>query len=345
MQAIWKDYYVDLTSHLSGGRVEWRILAGGQPIYNAIAVADPTGECSIRVNDVCADYLCQSLPVNDAGKFITQDITRRFIVQYRTASGWMQAASVDFYLDWSFDYDFAPVNGLLSAPVNGVLDSRAPFFLSVAGNATLVVNVHRNNAWYAYTFTYTRDGSFNPSFNISFEGSNIPVSGSGGTWVIPDSVLAGADRILVGDTLYTIGNGCGRYALYYVNAHGGWDILSVNDNERKTDSYTRFSVKQTYDNRTSEGRGSLNYANEIVRSWTLRTPLLTDAQSQRMQHLIGSTMVYLYDLAEGRFYPVELTDTQCDYKTFRNQGGQRVQYDINCELGHDMSRKWILQRR
>ena len=71
----------------------------------------------------------------------------------------------------------------------------------------------------------------------------------------------------------------------------------------------------------------------------LRKSYLTDEQSRRMSHLFGSTCVYLYDIEQGAFIPVTVTDKAHEYKTFKNQGRQLVSYVLNVRLAQNRIRR------
>lgn len=339
MQAIWKDFFVNLTSRLVNGSVEYRISTGGSVVYNGIAVADPSGNCIIRINDICADFLHQSLPALPiATGFYAQDIAKTFVIEYKSGNQWVQQTSVDFYLDWSYEFNYNHTNRALNDPIRSVFDSRAPIIISVAGTAMLQIKIRKNGAWFILYLDSSRHNSFNSDFDASFEQNAVSLEYQNGSWRIADSVLAGADAVRFNDREYSL-TSCGRYVLYYVNAYGAWDSLIVNEHEKKKDTYNRSILNLNYDNRTTEARSKVNQRNEIVRSYTFRTPVLADGEAGKMHHLTGSTSVYLYDIAESRFYPVILTDRELIYKTFRNNGLARIQYEITCEVAHDMIRR------
>lgn len=69
--------------------------------------------------------------------------------------------------------------------------------------------------------------------------------------------------------------------------------------------------------------------NEITSSWTLYTDDMSDGS--KMYHLLESTDVYLHNLKNDEIIPVVITDTNCEYKTYSNQGNKRFNYTINVE--------------
>lgn len=132
---------------------------------------------------------------------------------------------------------------------------------------------------------------------------------------------------------------CTRYALYYVNAYGGWDTLVMDGTDMERDELTRHEASRVYDNTDRQNRGTVNHVNDVQKSWKLHTGYLTDEQSGRMHHLLNSVQVYLYDMEEDAFLPVVLTGTSTEYKTYRNQGRRLVSYEIQARLAQDRIRR------
>ena len=155
----------------------------------------------------------------------------------------------------------------------------------------------------------------------------------------PDAGDAAAESVEFTDgTTYRDAGDCHRYALYYMNAYGGWDAFLIRGTVTERDSLTRRTIRSPYDSGTS-GRGTRNYANEIEKSWTLRTGWLTDGQSGRMHHLLNSTDVWMHDLDSDRLYPVVLTSTETEYRTYRTNGNRMTQYEVEVTLAQDRQRR------
>lgn len=128
------------------------------------------------------------------------------------------------------------------------------------------------------------------------------------------------------------------YVLYYTNSAGGWDSLLVEGNVRKNDeikseTYTRKVLN------TSQEFARNKYLNTITSSWVLYTGYLNDIQASKMFNLIESTKVYLHNLKDNTITPVLITDTNCEYKTYTNQGKNKFYYTINVEASQDTYRK------
>lgn len=60
MKAIWQDISVNLASYLSGGKVSFIVKQGSTTIYGGTAYQSASGVCSVRLNEILADYLGRS---------------------------------------------------------------------------------------------------------------------------------------------------------------------------------------------------------------------------------------------------------------------------------------------
>lgn len=129
--------------------------------------------------------------------------------------------------------------------------------------------------------------------------------------------------------LYTGETVCdAEFALYYLNARGGWDAFVIEGAAIRTDKVDRHQYNKTYNNQTIEYEKN-TYISEISSSWRLSTGLLDDAQAHNLcWNLLSSNRVYLHDLKENRIIPVIITNTDNVYNTYRNNGHQTIQYEI-----------------
>ena len=156
---------------------------------------------------------------------------------------------------------------------------------------------------------------------------------------IPDNM----EEVLVvyeGDTLarYTIDDCVSNYVLYYRNALGGIDLFPVTGKVIKSNNIEHLTINKKYDNRTLNF-GKTNYENILTEKWQLYSGRLTDQQSKLMHHLINSTYVYLYDIQADKFTPVVITDTEMEYKTYKNNNNKMVYYTINVEASQTKYRR------
>ncbi|MCM1502190.1 MAG: hypothetical protein NC115_05935 [Bacteroidales bacterium] len=195
------------------------------------------------------------------------------------------------------------------------------------------------------------DGTSGPAIKIS-----MPLSDDSGTvshvlygkpgeiFTVPDNTEISEIQmsIAIGNKMpypkiKVTGTGC-RYALYYVDAYGYWRWLVVDGRAARSDSYQRHNFKRAADSVLSS-RENVNYQNDITRTYRLSTGWLTDDQAGLMHHLIGSVNVMLYDMEDGSFTPVVLTDASCDYKTYKGESRAPVTYTITAQVAKDFVRR------
>ena len=207
--------------------------------------------------------------------------------------------------------DDASINGYMADPINYKIDPEQPFVYSSIGVARL-------------TFTINlADGTS--------ETKLVDASLTGGTTYIDLSAIGKEVKSIDvrGVTFKAVG--CHRYILYYLNALGGYDSLLIEGNTLEKDSLTRHIAHKN--------KGKQNHATEIVKDFTFYTGWMTDEESARMHNLLNSTEVYLFDKATWLFTPVILTNTETEYKTYKGNGGQMVNYEITAEVAETRIRK------
>jgi len=335
---IWKDYFVNLGT---GNSVQYRITLAdtGEVIYSGKAFKRP-GETNIsaRVNDICADYLVNVLPTLSQAEFTLLSLPLTFNVQTLSGSTWTTKASPQFINDWSYDYGYNPATMGMSFPINGRIDSRMPIVwtgLNVSQINATIRFTNGNTAQVIIPIAISDD--FNSDFNNDFSQS-VRTAGSGTAVFLLDDWdnVAG---ITIGNATFQVVTECAKYALYYVNAHGGWDCFLIEGNTLEADTLKRYTREMVYDNQDIQNRGIQNYVNEITKGFTFHTGWLLDDQGERMHHLINSTDVYMYDIANEEMIPVIIPSTSCEYRTYKNQGNRLVNYTIEVQVAQNRIRR------
>lgn len=313
---IWKDKVVDL----GAASVEFRITSGGNTIYSGKSVARP-GEANakVRVNDICADYLVNALPTITDRTFTSLALPS-FVVQKKSGGSWTNVETITFWNDWSYDYGFT--GDVLSDPINGKVTADM-FILWTKKNITANVSA-----------SYKKSGG-----SVTTRTTTISPTPADGTCAFDAGAVTDVVQITIGGVVYPVVADCYRFALYYINAYGGWDQLLVEGNDTEADSLERHILEQDYDNTNIVNRGRVNYVNEVTKSWTLNTGLLNDAEAGRMHHLVNSPMVFLCDIASSAFVPVVITTNTCEYKTYKNQGNRMFNYRLTIELAQNRIRR------
>ena len=226
----------------------------------------------------------------------------------------------------------------MSFPINGHIDARMPIVwtgLNVSEvNATITF---KDGTTAQVIIAVAISNDFNADFNADFSRS-VRSAGSGTAVFLPDA-WDNVSKITVGNSTWEVVTECAEYALYYVNAYGGWDSLLIEGNTLEADTLKRYTREVVYDNRDIQNRGIDNYVNEITKGFTFHTGWLLGDQGKRMHHLINSTDVYLYDIANGQMIPVTIPTTSCEYRTKKNQGNRLVDYTIQVQVAHNRIRR------
>lgn len=338
---IWKDYFVTLGTGASS--FLFRILADDGTnqsiIYTGRAYQKP-GESSIqiRINDICADFLRNKFP-----NLIDRDFTGNgspvsFHVESYVSNSWVEKDEVEFTNDWSYDYDFNVDTMGLSFPVNGRIDLRQWVMYSSQNESMLTATITlKDGSSFNIYIPVQISADFNNDFNEDF--ATMLRNTQPGTAVFDLSQWGDVQSISIGNTTYEVVTDCGEWALYYVNAYGGWDTFLIENLVSMRDELTRFTKASVYDNRDSSNRGVTNYLNELSRIYTINTSWLTDAQSERMHHLLNSTEVYLCNINTGMMMPVVLNNTTTEYKTFKTNGHRMVNYTFEATLAQERIRR------
>ena len=350
---IWQDQYVSFGNVDSQAFVV-KTADDGAVIYSGKAYKKPTdSNLQIKINDICADYLQPVLPSLHTSKCYPQIVARAFDIYDVSKSGEESlTGGLWFFNDWSYDYSRGPwpVNEqvVLSDPINGRVTAQMaiPVSIYIQPNGLIEMQILDDTHQVIGTYGMVQAADFiaNTDFNNDFNATPDPPLGTnGGVYMfnLPQvlKLYPTAKYLTVAGLTYEIMPDCYKYALYYLNAYGGWDCLLVDGGDKSTDNYTRSTFKQEYDNTVPSNRGTVNYLNTISRTVSLGTGYMTDAESAKMHHLVGSTNVYLYDIMNDELRPVVMSTNSLVKKTYRNNGAQLVRYDFNVELAQQMSRR------
>lgn len=324
---IWRDTYCSL------GSVSYRsyvVKLGGGTIYAGIAYARP-GESVpyVLINDIAAPYLSQNdtcLDVESGDFYSAADIIKTFKVydDNNTQYGDDYAC----YLDC--EEDGVTVNGSngAHAPINSRVLDGMPIILTAYNSSVLT---HDGGG---ATYVRTRYSTQATYSNV------IAWNAAGNYTVIADFTgHPGAKWIRINGFQYDLVESCAaRYALYYVNAYGAWDFLVIEGATQEGRAYERHILKRAHNNASVKSRGIWNYANEVRKKWTLHTGWIDETGAERMHHLIGSTLVYLYDAVGQIFRPVVVTDAEVYVRKYE-QEGKPISYAITVEEGREGLRR------
>lgn len=339
---IWKDYIVNLGSYDS---IPFRIKIQDDIIYNGKAHRKPNEtDINIRINDVCADYLINALPALSQAEFSALSFPLAFMVEAFISSApgadpdWEEIEEVQFINDWSYDNSYVPSTMGMSFPINGRIDARQwltyTAYNAQSINATITFK-DGTSAQVIIPIAISAD--FSADFNDDF--SRSARSAGSGTAVFDLSEWDDVASVTIGNTTWKVVSDCEEWALYYVNAFGGWDSLLIEGLTSQRDELERHTREMEYDNRDIKNRGLQNYVNEMSNVFTMHTSWMSDDESARMHHLLNSTEVYLGNIGTGEMMPVILNNTTTEYKTYKGNGGRLVNYTIDATLAQDRTRR------
>lgn len=312
---IWKDRIVTLAAGADYADFEIRIgSTAGELLYAGRAYRRPgSADVVARINDVCADYLASTLP---GASFPPS--SSRIAETFVTVVGGSAVDTVTFVADWSYD-QLRTITAAtpLSDPILPELDPRQPFLVSYLGTPGAVTLTFQDNT----TQTVT------------------PASAGPATAVIDLATYEGLASVSYNGTTWKVAENCSRFLVAYFNAFGGWDTLVLDGIPVRRDDLVRHTIDTDYDNTDPTARGRRDYAIEVSPAWMLRTGILTDAQSEKMHHLLNSPDVYLLDFADMVWRPVVLTDTTHDEQTYRSNGRRPAVYEFNAQLAQERFRR------
>lgn len=339
MQPIWKDYFVNLpVDDTRNNTAVFRIEASSTTIYSGVAYPFKSTDThvKVRINDICADYLDHGALIDDEATD-TGNWSREFKVYCYDGGSEELIDTITFYNDWSYEYDFDPVrDGLSFPPLEQFFYGQIIPFSFIGGstpNATFTMPDGTQVVVPLSGWEDLRD--FNNDFNEDF----ATLYREGAVMFADTRGYPGAVSVEIEGHVWRLAPTCGRYVLYYVNAHGGWDSLPVAGNVKRQDDVKRYEAERVYNNGRPYNRGRRNYLNDLEQKYTLHPAPMRDAESERMHHLLNSTQVYLHDLQTGAIRAVVLTGKATERKTYRTNGGKLSEYTIEATLAQERIRR------
>lgn len=187
------------------------------------------------------------------------------------------------------------------------------------------------------TFNFLNDWSYE-DLNLNGDVTlSEPINGHGcnGMFFLTTKFVNSSQRVVT-DVNINAGSGydtthCGDFAIYYLSRKGGWCSFLFEGNATQTDTYNKYNISVPYNNQSIEFQKK-TYHNEITTTYKLYTGWLSDDEARNLSlNLLGTNKAYLHNLRTDEIVPVLVTDGTATYKTYRNQGKRRVNYEINVE--------------
>lgn len=283
-----------------------------------------------NLNDILSQYVIPSQLSFISSIQPDNSISSKFYIYY-TQDDWTTSTydTIILNYDWSYDNN---VRSILSDPVMDLLDYRQFLLYSIktaTPDMVTYVTVKLENRTIdsfqisGYThYNYVKDlsqltypGEFSYAYSYDFlvdRSTMVP-----GTY----------NTLTIGNAKYIVTNTCYRYCLYYQNQYGGWDSLLFRGKEIQKDNLSRLSYKKNYVSQSTDFN-KVDYLTTINESWELSTSYLDDTQSSKMINLLASNRMYLHDLSTGKINPVNVTNSVCEHKTYKNQGRKMASYTV-----------------
>ena len=319
---VWQDNYIYFDNQL-GNRIEYQIvdIVNNSIIYSGRVNKLPNGNSiAVNVNRIVDNHLSNHFPSELSNDLTIVDLTG-YTKTFDILVGDDVYDTLTMYNSWG--YSQLPYENVISDPIRKVVDRKQIFLCSVFSPTPTSKSVKyqlkkRNNIATRAIVTASSD-------------KQVLIA----DWNLMNQPY---NEIVVDGIVYEIVDSCKEYCLYYSNAYGGWDSLLINGNVKRTDNIESYYYMKNYDNNTYQYEKS-KYLNVITPTYVLNTDWFTDDEQSRLHHLLESTEVYLHNFKTNEILPVNITNTSCEYKTFRNNGKKKFNNTINVEIAQKRFRK------
>lgn len=316
---IWQDVMVE--SKVLNNPLSYIVQIDGIEVYRGIAQCSPrTVIASFNLSRIVQDYLSSKVTFNSSN-FQEASSWRGDVVVIDANNG-KTLATHTYYNDWSYKTTYASAIVSLAEPITDYIDYRQRIVTSV-GNLTNL----------SAPITITVGGASRTRVSVTKQTTTTAKLLTDADVGKDVKVLANGRELLALNVRKT----SAKYCLYYLNTHGGYDSFLVGGNSMRSDMYERMTIKRNTDTNTLT-HGIDTMRNDITSKWQLYTDYLTDAQYQRLHHLLGSTSVYLHDLESDEITPVRVTNNMTDYHTYTNQGRKMSYVRIDVESAQERTR-------
>lgn len=148
---------------------------------------------------------------------------------------------------------------------------------------------------------------------------------------------------------------CVRYMLYFTAKDGTWNSFPIAGKVIEKDKFDTKTYKKSllYPNALHNVNSSwfheqvqpaslTKYSNKVTKSFEMHTGWLTDEEAFRVSsYLFSCTSLYVHDLdfagdglAYPRIYPGVITNTEVEYKTFKNEK-TLISYQIDIDVAYE----------
>lgn len=283
-----------------------------------------------NIDEILSQYV-NPMEISFDSSIFVDEHTHKYFYIYYTQDDWETYTSDTIIMTYDWSYSDSQ-RAALSDPIIDLLDSRQFFVYSVkpgSPDTTTTINVKLGNitvqsfqiTGYNY-YNYFRDLS-----NLTYPGE-FSYAYSYDFFVDRSVPLDGVYELTIGSSKYYVTDTCYKYCVYYINQYGGWDSMLFRGRELQVDNLSRLSYKRNYVAQSQDFHKK-DYLTNIAETWELNTSYINDVQSSKMINLLASNRMYLHDLETGNIVPVNVTNSNCEHKTYKNQGRKISAYTVN----------------
>lgn len=314
---IWKTIEVDLTSKLSAGAVNYSVYVNDALAYEGRAYADINGKCKVALNDIIRGHL-GTTNIPDITEQLW-DADNALVEVYVEANDTGPTFLVlnDWSYERSLEWDDQVAMSLNDRVINKAYTA-VPFPVSLINMTEAVLK--KGSTVEGRFATDTHSATLFISLTEAGHYTLEARSGYGMEVYAFDAVDA-----------------CHKGYLLYRNALGGFDMLPL-DSIVENDAYKRESYEVTGNNADSAKHLRRDYLNALSKTYTLRTPVLTDDEASRMHNVLGTVQAWLITPERGQ-EAVNMKANGWKRKTFKNEGRKRVVYEFDVEVAQPMERR------
>lgn len=283
-----------------------------------------------NLNEILSQYV-NPTPISFISQLQPDNESHSTFYIYYTQDDWQTWTNdtVIIIYDWSYKPNYN--RSVLSDPIINLVDNRQFFVYTIKAGSPDIINtitmkieniVVTSFQISGYTYynlvqdlsTSTYPGEFTYAYSYDF-------------FVDRTVPIEGVNKITIGPSTYYVTNTCYKYCLYYLNQYGGWDSLLFRGRELQTDDLSRLSYKKNYVAGSTDFH-KVDYLTTIQEKWSLNTSFLDNEESSKMINLMASNKIFIHDLEEGYVAPVNITNSECEHKNYKNQGRKMATYNI-----------------
>lgn len=298
---IWKDCDIDLGTDTPA---DYEIYVDGKSVYKG-----RTYTSKIRLNNILRD--CLYIPNEKDYNIFAQGMYNTY--GYKRATLYVNGelwGYINFTRDWS--YNDNPKYLLDVVPEKKLLPNQYCLFSVLNKYEEPVAQV---------TFGVIGKTVYNYRINNNLNNLCAKVSDGDKVWINNYFIDVKCDDSI-------------RYVMYYRYTSGAYGWLFLNNTSKQTDKITNYDYKRVIDNKTLLHE-TLQYQKNVETTWNLKTRLLNDSQSETVANIMRSNDCYLHDLYDDRIYPVNITQSSVDHKTFKNNSRKKIQYTFTVQMAQE----------